>query len=39
MLSEFKQTTDGAILMDGSGVADKLQAKIANKLAQSPNSK
>ena len=39
MLSEFKQTTDGAILMDGSGVADKLQAKIANKLAQSTNSK
>ena len=39
MTSEFEKTPGGAILMDGNVVAEKLQTKIAKRLAQSPNSK
>lgn len=38
MASVIEKTSGGAILMDGSLVAEKLQTKIANKLAQSPNT-
>ncbi len=39
MTSEFEKTSGGAILMDGKAVAEVLQTRVANKLAQSPNSK
>ncbi|MGH1536941.1 MAG: bifunctional 5,10-methylenetetrahydrofolate dehydrogenase/5,10-methenyltetrahydrofolate cyclohydrolase [Gammaproteobacteria bacterium] len=38
MTTTFKKTPDGAILMDGNVVAEIVQTKIANELAQSPNA-
>ena len=35
----IKKTKDGAILMNGNVVAEKIQEKIASELEQSPNSK
>ena len=37
MTTSFKKTTDGAVLMDGNVVADKIQADIATKLTGRPN--
>ncbi len=38
MTTTFKKTPGGAILMDGNVVAEIVQTKIANELAQSPNA-
>ena len=39
MKSEFEKTSGGAILMNGNTVAEIVQTKIAEELAQSPNAK
>lgn len=39
MKKVFKKTADGATLMDGNVVADKVQAEIASSLANNPASK
>jgi len=38
MTTAFKKTPSGAILLDGNVVAETVQTKIANELAQSPDA-
>ena len=39
MSSQYKKTASGAILLDGTIVADAVQTKVAEELSKSPNTK